>query len=374
MTRFHVTYRIFAADINQARQRANAIALEQTVEIPRDVVPAGYIESHILGRIEDLGADGPGQFRATISYSADSAGFEFSQFLNVVFGNSSIQRGLRVIGVDPGTEILQRHPGARFGITGLRRLTGRAKGGMIAPVLKPQGLDADALAHIAYLCARAGADIVKEDHGITDQPMAPFRERVEKVAAAVARAADETGHRALYFPSVAGHPAEISANLRFACDAGVNGFLIMPGLLGFGLMNQIARDVELNLPVMSHPSFLGPYVLSADTGIDHGVLFGTLQRLAGADISVFPNVGGRFGFTHEECQSIAAACRAPDGPGRPILPSPGGGMTTERAAEMARMYGPDVVYLLGGSLLRLGDDIGSGIRDMRRAIDNGDLN
>jgi ribulose-bisphosphate carboxylase large chain len=33
------------------------------------------------------------------------------------------------------------------------------------------------------------------------------------------------------------------------------------------------------------------------------------------------------------------------------------------------MYGDDVVYLLGGSLLRYGDKIGEGIKDMRAALD-----
>lgn len=368
--RFAVTYRIFAADPAEARARAEGIALEQTVEIPRDVVPAGFVEGEILGRVEEIGAEGDGRFRATLSYSPESAGFEITQFFNVIFGNSSIQRRLRVIGIDPGEEMARRHPGPRFGIAGIRALCGRASGGMIAPVLKPQGLAADDLAQIGYLCARGGADIVKEDHGIMDQPMAPFRERVEKTAAAVARANAETGRKALYFPSLAGQADEIEANIRFAKEAGADGLLIMPGLLGFGVVSRISRDAALDMPVMTHPSFLGPYVLSPDTGFDHGVIFGTLQRIAGADISVFPNVGGRFGFSREECLQIAAACRAPAGPGKPMLPSPGGGMSVERAADMAAMYGEDVVYLLGGSLLRLGERIGDGITAMRRALDS----
>ncbi|MFC2970205.1 RuBisCO large subunit C-terminal-like domain-containing protein [Acidimangrovimonas pyrenivorans] len=367
--RFAVSYRIFAADPAEARARAEGIALEQTVEIPRDVVPAGFVEDEILGRIEEIGREGEGRFRATISYSPASAGDEITQFFNVIFGNSSIQRGLRVIGIEPGEEMARRHPGPRFGSAGIRALCGRPAGGMIAPVLKPQGLDAEALARIGYLCARGGADIVKEDHGITDQPMAPFRERVEKTAAAVARANAETGRRALYFPSLAGQADELEANIRFAKAAGADGLLIMPGLLGFGVVSRIARDPALNLPVMTHPSFLGPYVLSPDTGFDHGVIFGTLQRIAGADISVFPNVGGRFGFSVAECRQIADACRVPEGPGRAMLPSPGGGMSVERAADMAAMYGPDVVYLLGGSLLRLGERIGEGIAAMRAALD-----
>lgn len=365
--RFAVTYRVTATSRAEAQARAEGIALEQTVEIPRDVVPAGFVEDEILGRVEEIGPEGDGRWRVVISFSPESAGREITQFFNVIFGNSSIQHGIRVIALDPGPEMVARFPGARFGIEGLRRLTGRAEGGMIAPVLKPMGLAADDLAHLAYLCARAGADIVKEDHGLADQPTAPFRERIEKVAAAVARANAETGGRTLYFPNLAGRADEIEANLRFAEDAGAGGILVMPGLLGFGLVDRIARQGRL--PVMTHPSFLGPFVLSRDSGMDHGVIFGTLQRLAGSDISIFPNVGGRFGFTEAECRQIAAACRDPKGPGRQILPSPGGGMSVERAADMARMYGEDVVYLLGGSLLRLGDRIGAGIAAMRAALD-----
>ena len=97
-------------------------------------------------------------------------------------------------------------------------------------------------------------------------------------------------------------------------------------------------------------------------------MFGTLQRLAGADISIFPNVGGRFGFSAAECISIADACRDSTGIGRPILPSLGGGMSAERAGEMKRMYGDDAVFLLGGSLLRYGDKIGEAIKELRKAL------
>ena len=52
------------------------------------------------------------------------------------------------------------------------------------------------------------------------------------------------------------------------------------------------------------------------------------------------------------------------------MPSPGGGMSVDRIPEMMEVYGPDCVYLLGGSLLRLGDQIGEGIRATRLALDH----
>lgn len=367
--RFTVTYRIRATSRAVAQARADGIALEQTVEIPRDVVPPGYVEDEILGRVEDLGPLAEDVWQARISYAPDSAGAEFTQFLNVVFGNSSIQQGLRVTGIDPGPEMARRFPGPRFGITGIRALCGRATGGMIAPVLKPMGLPPDAFAALAARCVRGGADIVKEDHGLAGQPTAPFRARVEAVCTAMRKARQETGHKTLYFPNLSGPATEIESNLRFLKDAGADGVLVMPGLFGFGLVHRISQDAELNLPIMTHPSFLGPFVLSPDTGIEHGVLFGTIQRLAGSDISVFPNVGGRFGFSAAECAQIATACRAPDGPGLPLLPSPGGGMSVARAADMQAMYGQDVVYLLGGSLLKDPPRIDAAVAAMRQALD-----
>jgi ribulose-bisphosphate carboxylase large chain len=143
----------------------------------------------------------------------------------------------------------------------------------------------------------------------------------------------------------------------------------MPGLIGFGAMHHLANNAEFGLPIMTHPSFTGPFVLTPTTGISHAIMYGTLQRLAGSDISVFPNVGGRFGFTREECLSIANACRDPEGVGAPILPSPGGGMSVDRAQEMVSMYGEDVVFLLGGSLLRDREKIGDTIKAMRAEID-----
>lgn len=369
MTRFFVTYRIAASDAGEARARAEGIAYEQTVEVPPDVVPPGFVRDEIVGRIEEFGREGERAFRAVISYSPDSAGDDIAQLLNVVFGNSSIQKGIRVVAVDPGEEIARRHPGARFGVQGIRRLARRPRGGLIAPVLKPQGIGTEELAAIARRCAQGGADIVKEDHGLSDLPMAPFRKRLEAVVAALDRAQQETGYRPLYFATLPGPHERIEAQIAFAKAARVDGLLVMPGLFGFDLIARIAADEALAMPVMAHPSFTGSFVLSEEAGIEHGVLYGTLQRQAGSDISVFPNAGGRFGFSPVECQSIARACLGPQGPGCPIMPSPGGGMSVDRAAEMKAMYGEDVVYLLGGSLLRHGEGLAEEIARMRRILD-----
>ncbi len=367
MSRFHVTYRVFAPNAAEARARAGEIALEQTVEVPREMVPAGFIADEIVGRVEEIGAEAEGRFRATVSYSPESTGTELPQLLNVIFGNSSIQKGLKVTGLDLGP-LAAAFPGARFGIEGIRRLAGAPKGPLIAPVLKPQGSSPEALARIAERCARAGAQVIKEDHGLTDQPVHSFRARVEAIGAAVARSNADREGTSLYFANLAGRTEDLMENARFAKAAGAHGFLVMPGLFGFDLVRRVAEAPGLGLPIMTHPSFLGPHVLSEDTGFTHGMMFGTLQRLAGSDISVFPNFGGRFGFTEAQCSEIVAACQDPAGIGPPMLPSPGGGMSPQRAAGMRAMYGDDTVFLLGGSLLRHGDGIGEAVAALLGAM------
>ena len=368
-TRFRVRYRLLADDPQDADQRAIGIALEQTVEIPGDIVPAGYISDEIVGQIENVAHLGGNAYEAEISYSPDSAGSEVIQLINVIFGNSSIQQNIRVVGFQPGAVIRERFTGPRFGIEGVRTRTGRPRGGLISPVIKPQGSSVKQLADIAYRCTLGGADIIKDDHGLANQAFAPFSERVKAVSGAVADANAKSGASALYFVNVTGYSGSPVDEAFQAKEAGAGGILLMPGLMGFGVVQALARDPSFDLPIMTHPSFTGPFVLTPETGVSHALMYGVFQRLAGSDISVFPNVGGRFGFSVDECLSIAEACRDCDGIGRAMMPSPGGGMSVERAGDMVSMYGEDVVFLLGGSLLRAGDGIGDAVRAMRDAVD-----
>ena len=79
--------------------------------------------------------------------------------------------------------------------------------------------------------------------------------------------------------------------------------MMAPGLIGFDLMRELADDDTIALPILTHPALQGSFVTSRN-GISHGVMFGELARLAGADATIFPNFGGRFSFSREECMEI----------------------------------------------------------------------
>ena len=242
--------------------------------------------------------------------------------------------------------------GPRFGVTGIRRLTQVSERPLTMTALKPMGQSVERLAIMASDFAASGIDFIKDDHGLASQPFCNFKERVQECSKSVQRANQDHGTSARYCPSLNVPADEIGAAARFARDQGVGGLLVLPGLYGFDTMRSLADDNDLGLPIISHPSFLGSHSNAGDGGIDPGVLFGTFMRLAGADIVVFPNYGGRFSVLPNVCQSIIDCLRAPMGAIAEALPAPAGGMKVERLSEMIEFYGSDVSLLIGGELHR----------------------
>jgi ribulose 1,5-bisphosphate carboxylase large subunit-like protein len=125
------------------------------------------------------------------------------------------------------------------------------------------GLSSPELGELAYKLALGGIDVIKDDHGLTDQCFAPFEERI----------------------------------------------------------------------------------------------FGQMMRLAGADAVIYPNFGGRFSFSQEECTSIVEGTQMDMGAVKSIFPAPGGSMNIDRIPEIHRVYGNDVMFLIGGGLCQHGPDI-----------------
>ncbi|NBB89903.1 MAG: ribulose 1,5-bisphosphate carboxylase large subunit [Spirochaetes bacterium] len=365
--RFTIHYRIAGGE-REAEAKAEGLRYEQTVEFPAELVPTGDIDEHVVGRIEDFSERADGAYDVTLSYADEVAGNELPQFLNVLFGNSSMTPGIRVERIEPTAAILSNFRGPRFGIDGLRELLGVDHRPLLMTALKPMGLSNENLARIAYDCALGGIDIIKDDHGLANQPVADFQERVRLCTDGVARANEETGYRSVYAPNITGPAREVDERARFAKREGAGAILYIPGLAGFDGMRALADDEDFGLPIISHPAFYGSFVTSADNGFSHYALYGQLQRLAGADSSIYPNFGGRFSFTREECASIARGCGEPFGDMRAIFPTPGGGMNMKNIPEMRSVYGQEVIYLIGGGLHRHGDDLVENSRHFRQLV------
>lgn len=362
--RFAVTYRI-SQPYEEAKKIAELLVVEQTIEFPSELV-GQRIKSYVIGRIESVQYTDRATF-VKVSYSVEIAGNELTQFFNVVMGNVSLIPGIKVVDLELSTSLKSFLPGPRFGVEGLREILGVKERPLIATAIKPMGLTSEELAEMAYKLAKGGVDIIKDDHGLADQDFSPFAERVSKVLKAVDKANQETGRKTLYAPNVTANESTMMKRALLAKEMGAKALLVAPALAGFGSVQLLSQ--EAGLPILSHPAFLGGY-LSVAT---HRVLFGLWQRLIGADVSIFPNHGGRFTFSLDECKEIIRGTHEPFAWLRPILPSPAGGMSVDKVKQMVDLYGNDVLLLIGGALHRMSADLEKSARIFKEEVERARL-
>lgn len=366
--RLRVTYRLAPVSgvpdrTSHPQARARAVARESTLEVPEGVASPG-VEAALLGVVESVEAEEDGSHRAVISHAPEILDEGLPQLLNVLHGNISLLPGVRLVDVALPEGVLDRFPGPRFGISGIRDLLGAQGRPLVAAAIKPVGLSPEELARVAEAFVRAGVDIIKDDHSLANQRHAPFLDRIRTVAEAVARTRGEAGTGTLYFPTVTGPTETLLDRADAVGKAGCAGVLISPGLMGLDAMRWLSA--EGGLPVMSHPS-RADVAPGRDSGVAPEVHFGLLHRLAGADAVVYVNAGGRFHWSVEECQAVNRRLRAPLGRLKPSFPVPAGGVEADDAPTWFRRYGTDTLLLIGGSLLKQRDVEGAARRLVEQA-------
>jgi ribulose-bisphosphate carboxylase large chain len=330
-----VTYRI-RSDAASIEARAVEIAVEQSVEMPVTAIAEPEILRDIVGEVEAIEDRGEGVYDARIGLAVATTGLEAGQLLNMVYGNTSLHEDVLLLDVAVPAEIAAVFGGPRHGIEGLRRRVGADGRALTCSALKPQGVTPARLGQLAAQFARGGVDFVKDDHGLADQAYSPFADRVPAIAAAVGRTR--------YVPSLSGDLDAMRRQIDTARSCGIDTVLIAPMIAGWATMQALVRQYP-EVAFIAHPTMGGAARIAPD------LLIGKLFRLLGADAVIFPNHGGRFGYTPEMCRRLAERAREPWDGVRPSLPVPAGGMTLGRVPEMLDFYGPNAMLLIGGSLL-----------------------
>lgn len=368
-SRFRAVYQL-QGDEPAARARAEDICIEQTIEYPPELIPPGDIRDHVFGQINSFNSLEDETYRAVISYADEISGYELPQLVNVLFGNISMKPGIRLVQLDLSEKLLTQFKGPRFGVAGLREKLGVFFRPLLATAIKPMGLTVPQLATMAHELALGGMDIIKDDHGLADQSFAPFKERILRTLEAVHDANTKTGGHTIYMPNVTGPFESMLERIHFAKEAGADGLMLIPGHTGLDFMRRIADDDTIDLPIISHPAFIGSYVLNPQSGVNHRVMHGELLRLAGADMSVFPNYVGRLAsYSREDCLGIAQGCATPMGALKPIWASPGGGIAPEAFADMLGVYGLNVAFLMSSNLHRAGPDLAGTVRSFQEMLE-----
>lgn len=338
------------SDANAVEARARAIAVEQSVEMPVGAIDDPFVLSEIVGQVEAIRPLDGALFEVRISYATETVGNDPAQLINMLFGNSSLQDDVVLHDAELPPGLAAAFPGPQHGIEGLRARVGAAGRAMTCSALKPQGVPAAQLAVLAGRFAQGGIDYIKDDHGLADQAYSPFAARCTAVAAALREVERRHGHAARYVPSLSGDLDAMRRQVAAAADTGIDAVMIAPMLAGFANVRTLVRE-NPRVAFFAHPTLAGAARIAPP------LVIGKLFRLLGADAVVFPNHGGRFGYSPDTCRALARAALAPWHGFRPAVPVPAGGMTLARVPEMLDFYGPDIMLLIGGNLLEAKDDL-----------------
>ena len=350
--RLRVTYALTCGSGSDTYALARDIALEQTVELPASCI-SEQIDEAVVGRVESVSSIDGSTWRATVSYPAFVVVGSAGQLLNVLFGNISLMRGIRIIDVAFPETLLRAYPGPQHGIDGLRALCAvDERRPLLCTALKPVGLSTEAIADLCYRFALGGIDIIKDDHGLAEQPTARFRERVLSCQEAIEQANRKSGGHSAYFPHLVGSGSAFEDDATFARSAGCRGVLVSPFLVGLDAVRWLAEN--LSLAILAHPALAGA-LFHQDHGITPQIVLGHIFRLIGSDGVIYPNVEGRFPFNAARCSKINNAPREPLGELRAAVPVPAGGINVERIPYWLEQYGPETVFLVGRGWYAQGD-------------------
>ncbi|MEA2938390.1 MAG: S-methyl-5-thioribulose 1-phosphate isomerase [Alphaproteobacteria bacterium] len=337
-SRLQVVYRV-RSDAQSIDERARAIAVEQSVEMPVAAIDDAHVQNEIVGRVLAVEDIGGGTFEVRIALAAETVAADAGQLINMLFGNTSIHDDVILHDVEFPPALAAAFGGPHHGLHELRRRVGAPRRALTCSALKPQGLAAEKLAELARRFAQGGIDYIKDDHGLADQAYSPFQARVQVIAAALRALGGPTR----YVPSLSGDLDAMRAQIAFARGAGIDMVMIAPMIAGLANFHRLVRD-NPDLAFLAHPALVG-------ARMSPPLLYGKIFRMLGADAVVYPNHGGRFGYSADTCRLIArTALEERDGM-RPCVPVPAGGMTTDRVGEMLDFYGADIMLLIGGGLL-----------------------
>ncbi|MCL6547919.1 MAG: 2,3-diketo-5-methylthiopentyl-1-phosphate enolase [Alicyclobacillus sp.] len=341
---------------DQLRKRAESIAVGLTVGSWTDLPQAKQesVRKHcgIVGDIEVVGELPGGRVQARVSVGYPVINFTptVSALLTTVFGKLSMDGRIRLVDLALPDDFVRQFPGPKFGVDGIRERTGVRGRPFVMSIFKSCiGNDLDEL--VAHFTEQAlgGVDFIKDDEIFFTEAYATPEQRVEAYGKAALRAEQETGRRVLYAVNLTGPTFQLRERAKRLADLGAGLLLLNVVAYGYGVLQELAADPDIPVPIMAHPAVAGALYAAPDYGIAAHIVLGQLLRIAGADIVIYPSPYGSVTLERTEGLALVEALRRPNGL-KGCLPAPSAGIYPGLVPRLVRDFGMDLIVNAGGGI------------------------
>ncbi|HSP21240.1 MAG TPA: 2,3-diketo-5-methylthiopentyl-1-phosphate enolase [Planococcus sp. (in: firmicutes)] len=378
MSRLTATYQLYGKP-GSFEKKAEGIALGLTIGSWTDLplLEQQQLKHHkgeVVSVTEFEDAPHPltsGLIRAEAKISYPSANFspDLPAILTTVFGKLSLDGEVKLLDLEFDDELLGHFPGPQFGIEGVRSLIGVFDRPLVMSIFKGViGRDLEFLKAQLRQQALGGVDLVKDDEILFDNPLTPFEQRITAGKKVLQSVFEETGHRTLYAVNLSGRTSTLRDKAKKARELGADALLFNVHAYGLDVLQELAEDRDIRLPLMAHPAFSGAFTSSPSYGLSTALALGKLTRIAGADFSLFPSPYGSVAL--EKSQALALGEELVNAsPLKRSFPVPSAGIHPGLVPQLFEDFGTDSIINAGGGVHGHPDGAAGGGKAFRQAID-----
>jgi 2,3-diketo-5-methylthiopentyl-1-phosphate enolase len=310
------------------------------------------------------------QWFVQVAYPEVNIGEQIPMMLTTVVGNISMAGDIKLVDIRFPQKYVKGFKGPKFGVDGIRKLLGIPKRPLLNNMIKPcTGYTCEVGAELFRKAAAGGCDIVKDDELIADASFNSALERVKLYMQVEKQVFEETGEHTLYTVNVTDKIPKVFKNAKRAVELGVNALMINYLAVGFPVLQALAEDKSLNVPILGHMDVAGALYMSPWHGMSSHLVLGKLPRLAGADVVVIPAPYGKAPVIDYKFKAVARNLSFPLYNLKPTFPMASGGITPSMVPQVMAALGNDIVIGSGGGIHAHPQGPVAGGKAFRQAID-----
>ncbi len=348
-------------DLPQLEQEQLKKHKGQVVSI--EELPKSDSVNHYLGKDVTRGV-------LKIAYPSANFSGDLPAILTTVFGKLSLDGEIRLLDLEFSDEVKENFPGPKYGLQGIREKLGVYDRPLVMSIFKGViGRDLNYLKEQLKEQALGGVDIVKDDEILFENPLTPFEQRIVAGKQVLEEVYAETGHRTLYAVNISGRTFELKEKATKAVELGADLLLFNVFAYGLDVLQSLAEDPEITIPIMAHPAVSGTVTPSEFYGITNELLLGKLLRYAGADLVLFPSPYGSVAFDRDVTLRIAEELTKQDNQFKTAFPVPSAGIHPGLVPVLIQDFGKNSIINAGGGVHGHPDGAVGGGRAFREAVD-----
>ncbi|MCF7619159.1 2,3-diketo-5-methylthiopentyl-1-phosphate enolase [Bacillus sonorensis] len=321
-------------------------------------------------RIEEIEGDqGEHQAKVTIAYPELNFTDDIPAVLTTVFGKLSLDGKVKLTDLEFSEAFKRSLPGPRFGVYGIRKKIGEFERPLLMSIFKGViGRSMEELKEQLRQQALGGVDLIKDDEILFETGSAPFEKRITEGRKVLQETYEEIGHKTLYAVNLTGRTMELKTKAKKAAELGADVLLFNVFAYGLDVLQSLAEDDDIPLPIMAHPAVSGAFTSSPYYGFSHRLLLGKLNRYAGADFSLFPSPYGSVALPKREALAIHEECTKED-VFQPTFAVPSAGIHPGMVPLLMKDFGIDHIINAGGGIHGHPNGAIGGGRAFRAAIE-----